>query len=806
MTINSIKRNNFIPTKINTQMRLPKTIRFSVCFVLVCIVLTSCDQGDNTLSITAEDYKNAARYMDRDWNDLVENQIGRMHWTGNEYLIYDKQTKSGKQFVLVDLAKREKKKAFDTEKLAKALSDKRGEALDAADLPLRDITYDAAGEKLSFKIGKTAYRCNLSDYSLEDEGAGLRGKRPAEHVSPNGKLAAYIKDYNLWVRNLETNRTTQLTFDGKKDYGYATDNAGWTRSDRAVLRWSPNSDKIATFQQDARGVGEMYLTSTNVGHPTLEAWKYPLPGDNTIFTIERVIIHLGRQPKVVRLKRDKEYQRGTTTDHITNRAGVLLDAQWSADGSQFAFVTGSRDHKTADLQVANANTGAVRSVYRETVDTYYESANNAAQGSPDGPLYWSVLFDNDEFIWFSEKTNWRHLYLHNLGSGNVKNAITEGEWATQQIMHIDRENREIYFTVGGKDEGNPYYHYLYKAGFDGSDLKNLTPERGAHSFNFSPDRKLIVDTYSTVDTPPVSVLRDTDGNIVLELEQSNIEALKEEGWQAPVEFTVKARDNETDLYGVTFLPTHYDENKSYPVLNYLYPGPQSGSVGRYGFRAVWRDFQAVAELGFVVVAVDAMGTPGRSKAFHDFYYGNMGDNGVPDNMVAIKQLAQTYKAMDLDRVGIWGHSGGGFASTRAILAYPDFYKVAVSSSGNHENRNYEADWGEKWQGLLTENKIEGQEYGTTNYDNQANLLLAENLKGRLLIAHGSMDNNVPPSNTMLMVDALIKANKDFDLLIFPNQRHGYGSMTPYFTRKRWDYWVKHLLNTEPPREVSLENF
>jgi dipeptidyl aminopeptidase/acylaminoacyl peptidase len=791
--------------KNKVTMNLPKTFRFATCLVAMIMMIPSCQEEDRVRKLTAEDYKTAARFMSLDWYNKVENQIGGMNWTGSDFLIYDKQTSAGKEYVLVDLATKEKSDAFDRERLANALNEKEEGDYDPKDLPLRDIRFEASSGLISFKVGATSYQCNLSDYRLIELSADLRSPRPNEHVSPNGKLAAFIQDHNLWVRNLETNQSTQLTFDGQKDYGYATDNAGWTRSDRAVLRWSPNSDKIATFQQDARGVGEMFLTSTNVGHPTLEAWKYPLPGDNTIFTIERVIIHVD-QPKVVRLKRGKEFQRGTTTDHITNRSGELLDAQWSADGSQFAFVTGSRDHKVAELQVANANTGAVRSVYRETVDTYYESANNAAQGPPDGPLYWSILFDSDEFIWFSENTNWRHLYLHNLTSGAVKNAITEGEWATQQIMFIDEEHREIYFTVGGRDEGNPYYHYLYKANFDGSNLKNLTPELGAHRFAFSPDKQFIVDTYSTVDAPPVSVLRDREGNILMELEQANIDALQAEGWQAPIEFRVKARDNETDLYGVVVLPTHYDENKSYPVLNYLYPGPQSGSVGNYGFRPVWRDFQAVAELGFVVVAVDAMGTPGRSKAFHDFYYGNMGDNGVPDNMAAIKQLAKTYKGMDLDRVGIWGHSGGGFASTRAILAYPDFYKVAVSSSGNHENRNYEADWGEKWQGLLVENKIEGKEDGTTNYDNQANLLLAENLQGKLMLAHGSMDNNVPPSNTMLMVDALIKANKDFDLLIFPNKRHGYGDMNPYFTRKRWDYWVKHLLNAEPPKEVSLEIF
>jgi len=783
-----------------------KRSKYIAFLFFILITVSSCQQGDQSPQITSADYERAAKHMSREWNGLVHDQIGGMSWTNNEFLVYDKQTADGKQFVLVDMAKQEKREAFDQVKLAAVLNEELQEAYDPDNLPLRAIEYDGTDEKIRFKIGAKTYVCRLSDYSLTEEGATLLRAKPNEHVSPNGQLAAFVKDHNLWVRDLTSGKSTQLTFDGQEDYGYATDNAGWTRSDRAVLRWSPNSDKIATFQQDARGVGEMYLTSTNIGHPTLEAWKYPLPGDEKIFTIERVIIHLGPRPKVVRLKRGKEFQRGTTTDHITNRSGELLDAQWSVDGSQFAFVTGSRDHKIAELQVANANTGVVRSVYTEKVDTYYESANNAAQGSPDGPLYWKVLFDSNEFIWFSEKTNWRHLYLHDLSTGNVKKTITEGEWATQQIMFIDEEKREIYFTVGGKDEGNPYYHYLYKANFDGSGLQNLTPELGAHRFNFSPDKQFIVDTYSQLDAPPVTVLRNTNGEVMLELEKANIDALKAAGWQAPVEFSVKARDNETALYGIIVLPTDYDERRSYPVLNYLYPGPQSGSVGNYGFRPVWRDFQAVAELGFIVVAVDALGTPGRSKSFHDYYYGNMGDNGIPDQMAAIKQLAETYRGMDLDRVGIYGHSGGGFASTRAILAYPDFYKVAVSSSGNHENRNYEADWAEKWQGLLVENKIEGKEDGTTNYDNQANLLLAENLKGKLLLAHGSMDSNVPPSNTMLMVDALIKANKDFDLLIFPNKRHGYGDMNPYFTRKKWDYWVKHLLHAEPPKEVSLEIF
>jgi dipeptidyl aminopeptidase/acylaminoacyl peptidase len=721
---------------------LQKVSVFSISVAL----LLSCAPKEKTQR-TADEYKNAAKYMQRAWYGMVYNQITSQNWDGDQ-LIYGKRTKDGTVYTSVNTNTKEKKELTD------------------------------------YKAPKTT-----SPYG--------KAKRN-EHVSPNGRLAAYIDNYNLWVRDLKTNKKTQLTFDGKKDYGYATNNAGWIKSNNAVLKWSPNSDKIATFQQDARGVGIMYLTSTNVGHQKLEAWRHPLPGDKTIFTIERVIINLGARPKTVRLKMGKDFQRGTTTDHIAGRGGVLLDAQWNKEGTQFAFVSGSRDHKEAHLQIADARTGKVRSIHKEVVDTYYESGVRAEN--------WRVLFDSNEFIWYSEKSDWGHIYLYDLKTKKLKNQITTGNWLVRQIRHIDKKNREIYFTAGGKEEGNPYHVYLYKVGFDGGKITNLTPDKGTHTINFSTDHSFFVDTYSTTTNPPVSVLRNNNGEKIADLETADISDLEAQGWKAPIEFNVKARDNKTDLYGVLFLPTNYDESKKYPVLNYIYPGPQSGSVGRYGFRAVWRDFQAAAELGFAVVAVDAQGTPGRSKSFHDFYYGNMGDNGIPDNIATIKQLAAIHKGMDIERVGIWGHSGGGFASTRALFAYPEFYDVAVSGAGNHDNRNYEADWGEKWQGLLVEGNMEGKGDGTTNYDNQANQLIAGNLKGKLLITHGSMDNNVPPSNTMLVVEALIKANKDFDFILFPNKRHGYGDMTNYMTRRRWDYFVKHLRDEIPPKEFDLENF
>ncbi len=332
---------------------------------------------------------------------------------------------------------------------------------------------------------------------------------------------------------------------------------------------------------------------------------------------------------------------------------------------------------------------------------------------------------------------------------------------------------------------------------DGTELKLLTPDSANHAISLSPSGRYVVDGRSTPDSPPLTVLRDAAGRVRLELEDADVTRLVAAGWKPPIPFTVKARDGVTDLYGLMYRPTDFDPSRKYPIINNIYPGPQSGSVGSRSFSAARGDAQALAELGFIVVELDAMGTPMRSKSFHEAYYGDMGDNGLPDQVAGIRQLAERHPWIDLDRVGIYGHSGGGFASTDAILRYPDFYKVAVSQAGNHDNRNYEDDWGEKWQGLL-----EAYPDGTTNYDNQANQLLAENLKGKLLIAHGTMDDNVPPYNTLLVVDALIAANKDFDLILFPNRGHGFGN-EPYMMRRRWDYFVRHLLGAEPPREYEF---
>jgi dipeptidyl aminopeptidase/acylaminoacyl peptidase len=402
-------------------------------------------------------------------------------------------------------------------------------------------------------------------------------------------------------------------------------------------------------------------------------------------------------------------------------------------------------------------------------------------------------------LWYSERDNWGNLYRYDLASGALKNQVTRGPGLVLDVLRVDEKAGVVYFTGAGREEGrDPYFTHLYSIKLDGSGEKLLTPENTDHTVSWSPSGRYFVDSYSTPATPPVTVVRDAGGKLVQTIEKADISKLVAAGWKPPIPFTVKARDGKTDLYGLMFVPTNLDSTKKYPIVNHIYPGPQTGSVGSRSFSPARSDNQALAELGFVVVALDAMGTPMRSKAFHDAYYGDMGDNGLPDQVSAMKQLAQRYHWIDIDRAGIYGHSGGGYATADAMFRYPDFFKVGISEAGNHDNRNYEDDWGEKWQGLLTR-------YGkdSTSYDNQANQLVAKNLKGKLLLMHGSMDDNVPFYNTLLVVNELIKANKDFDLLILPNRRHGFGN-EPYVIRRRWDYFVRNLLGTVAPREYDLE--
>lgn len=610
-----------------------------------------------------------------------------------------------------------------------------------------------------------------------------RGAGRNEVLSPDGKKAILIKDYNLFVKDVATGKLTQLTTDGVKDYGYATDNAGWKHSDAPILRWSPDSKKIATFQQDQRNSKDMYLVTTNVGAPVLEAWKYPLPGDKQIATIRRVVIDV-ESVKMVSLNIPADQHRATLSDDISS-SGTFDDIDWKADGTEVAFLSTSRDHKNEKFRIANTTTGAVREVFEETVKTQYESGQ--------GAINWRYLPASKEIIWYSERDNWGHLYLYDATSGKLKNQITKGDFVVTRLIKVDEKTRTLYFMANGREKGNPYFSHLYKISFEGKNLALLTPEEGNHQVVFSPSFEYFVDTYSQPDVPAVTVLRSISGKLINTLEKTDVSRLTATGWKAPIPVSVKAKDGKTDIYGLVFTPTKMDAGQKYPVIDYIYPGPQGGSVGSWSFAASRGDNQALAELGFIVVVIEGTSNPDRSKSFHDMSYGNMAENTLPDQIAAIRQLSAKYP-IDTTKVGIWGHSGGGFATAAAMFRYPDFFKVGISESGNHDNRNYEDDWGERYNGLVE----------NSDYQAQANQNYAKNLKGKLMLVHGMMDDNVPPYNTLLVVEALEKANKSFDLVIFPNSAHGYGDYSPYMTRRRWDYFVQYLLGAEPPKDYQMK--
>jgi dipeptidyl aminopeptidase/acylaminoacyl peptidase len=721
---------------------MAKKHTFLILSYLLTINISVTGQAGRVL--TEEDYRHAASMLGANVNKLTDNDI-HPEWLPDGRLWY-KSAKQDKVFFILFNPSDGSKSAFATKK------------------------------ELFSKVSHSAEKDETND----------------EVLSPDKKFSAFIRDWNLWIRETATGKERALTTDGMENFGYATDNAGWKQSNRPVLSWSPDSKKIATFQQDQRHVSDMYLVKTKVGAPELKAWKYPLPGDADIIRIYRVIIDISSEPAmIVRLKMNSDARRGTLCDDISCEGG-FDDVAWSDDSKKLVFVSTSRDHKQENVRVADCQTGEVSEIFEEKVATQYESGQ--------GTINWKYLSKTDEIIWYSERSDWGHLYLYDAATGKLKNQITSGDFAVLQVLYVDEKERLIYFIAGGRESGiNPYFRYLYRVNFSGRNITLLTPDRGDHNITFSPDKKFFVDSYSQPDVPPVHEVRDIKGKLVAVLERTDISRLTAAGWKPPAPFTVKSSDNKWDLYGLIFTPSGLSNDKKYPVIVYIYPGPQGGSVGYWGFAAARSDCQALAELGFVVVQLEGSCNPNRSKSFHDACYGNMAENTLHDQVAGLRQLAGRYPYIDLDRVGIWGHSGGGFATASAMFKFPDFFKVGISESGNHDNRNYEDDWGERYIGLESRDIR-----GISNYESQANQIYAKNLKGKLLLVHGGMDDNVPPYNSYLVADSLIKANKDFDFLLFPNARHGYGSDSFYMMRRRWDYFVRYLMNAVPPTEFLLK--
>jgi len=779
-------------------------------------------------ALTAQDYSNAERWNSYNVSGLVDHTVRAPKYLPDGRVFFADPAGGATTYKIADPKKATVTAAFDSAKLAAALSAASRTNVAAGRLNVDEYEPEAGGGfAVTVRAGK--FHCDAAINACKQEpappapvvaapasappaqpgvvvppvarpraGVGRRGAAPV-NVSPDGKLAAFIRDNNLWVRLIATGVETQLTTDGIKDYGYATDNAGWQHSDAAVLTWSADGKKIATFQQDQRKTGYMYLVPTTYRHPELEAWRYPLVGDKDVTMIEPVVIDVA-SAAVVRLKVQPLQHRSMECDDVSCEGGKWTDAEFSPDDKQLAFVSTSRDHKDEDVEIAETATGEVRSVFHEHADTYY-----GWQSKTD----WKPLWAAGEFLWVSERSGFAQLYRYDMKSGKLKGQVTHGDGPVQDIVHVDEAKRIVYFMATGKQAGvDPYFNQLYKVDSDGKDQRLLTPEPYQHVVTAAPDGTTFVDVYSSVNTPQTAVLRDDSGKVLVELGKQDIARLLAAGWKAPTPITVKSRDGSTLLYGYMFKPTSFDPaqaaGKKLPVVDYVYPGPQGASCGSRSFAPSHGDDQALADLGFVVVCIDGMGNPERSKAFHDAHASTpqeMGDDTIPDQVAGIQDLATQYAFVDAGRVGIWGHSGGGNATVSAMFHAPEFFKVGWAESGNHDQREYEDDWDERWAGLETIGAD-----GKSNYDAQANQNFAANLRGKLMLVHGTMDDNVPPYNTLLVVDALMKANKTFDLLMIPNVHHGYAEQSQYVMRRRWDYFVQNLLGVTPPADFQMTTY
>ncbi len=583
-----------------------------------------------------------------------------------------------------------------------------------------------------------------------------REKSPRGNRSPNGQWTVFVKDHNLYLQSTSGGEATALTNDGTGDDYYTT-----------RLHWSPDSKYLAAVQEQAGEKREVHFIETSPKdqlQPKLHQREYAKPGDKLPVA----------RPRLIDIAAKKAVQ---VSDELFPNAWRISQLRWRPDSKAFTFHYNQRGHQVFRVVSVDVATGEARALIDEPTETFVCYSYKS---------FAEYLDKTDEIVWMSERDGWNHLYLIDALTGKVKNQITNGQWVVRQVERVDHEKRQIWFAAGGVyPDQDPYYLHLCRVNFDGSDFTILTKGDGTHEWAFSPTKHYFIGTWSRVDHPPVRELRHTqDGSLVMTLEQADWSALLKTGWQAPERFVSEGRDGETPIYGVIYRPTTFDPTKRYPIIESIYAGPH-GSFTPKRFSAYRRD-QALAELGFIVVKMDGMGTNHRSKAFHDVCWRNLGDSGFPDRKLWIQAAAKKYPFMDLSRIGIFGGSAGGQSTLRALLAHGDFYHVGVSDCGCHDNRMDKVWWNEQWMGWPIGD----------HYADQSNVTQAHRLTGKLLLTVGELDYNVDPASTMQVVDALIRADKDFDLIVFPGRGHGIGS-GPYGTRRMWDFFVRHLYQREP---------
>jgi len=727
--------------------------------------------------LTKQDYARAVSFISSNlFNKKVFNINTSFTWSADSSgLSFLDNGRDGKFFNKLEWKTMKIETIFDHERLAKLLSDSLKREIKSTDLPFNAVKC-IDKTHVEFNIDSKDYSLNLADYSLTAK--KKEQVNPMETRSPDGKWIAYSKDYNLFIKSTVTGQVKQLSRDGIKNYEYASF-YGWgdimegengERPQRFAVSWSPDSKWIGTHICDLRNAKKMYLldwSADSLYRAKLLSYYRGSPGDTDMVYTTPVFFNTATGEEI----RKDEFRN-------VNAAGF----EWTKEPGVAYIENRVRGYQEIDLYQFNCNNKSLDLLYSE------KSATNIDN-------YDSRAIDSNSIIITSEKDGWKQLYLLNTKDKTV-HPITNGAYYVNDILYVDKKTKTILFTASGKEAGrNPYYQHAYTIKLDGTGLKLLTPENSNHDIAVSPDGKYFTDNISTLDQPTVSVLRETKtGKIITVLTKANVDALLAMHFHMPEAFTAIGRDGATTIYGVIWKPSNFDSTKKYPVIDQTYTGPHTYMYPRNFVSAIARSNQALAELGFIVITVDGLGTANRSKAFHNVSYKNMGRN-LLDHVIAIRELGKRFSWIDTSRVGIFGHSAGGYDAGHAVLEYPDFYKVAVASSGDHDFRMEKDWWPEMYMGWPVD----------STYNQVSNITMAGNLKGKLLIVHGGIDENVNPSATFKLAEALVKANKEFDMLIMPSQHHGYApKYNDYFTKKKWNYFVEHLLGAKPIWDFELK--
>jgi dipeptidyl-peptidase-4 len=756
---------------------MTRQCRWLALFALLLSTIPAAAQG------TLEDYQRAERFLPGNLRHHFFPADVTPHWIEKtDRFWYRKLGPKGTDFILVDAEQNTSTPAFDQARLATALAQASKQAYSATDLPFSDFEFVEDSKAIRFSVDDGRWTCALATYECRAEKPNP--ERPNETVSPDKRWAAYVSDHNLFLRDLSTGTILQLTHDGIAAWDYATplpslrllvEQGTDDVKQAAAVFWSPDSSELVTYRIDSRNSGRftsLQFVPPNQLRPRAFTYVYPLPGE-VLAKAETIIfdIQSGKRIDVQNATQELPFQDGP-------------DYEWFADSKSFHYDYYDRGFKVKELRVVDASTGEQKVLVREQSDSNLDL----------GETFFRFVDSTQEILWSSERDGWNHLYLYRRKTGQLENQVTQGAWVVRQIEHVDEKTRRVYFLANGREKNeDPYQTHLYCVGFDGKGLRLLTPENANHAVSFSEDGKFFVDNYSRPDFPGESVLRrGEDGAEVKVLEKADLDEILKTGWKFPEPFQGKAADGTTDVYGLIWRPSNFDSSKKYPVIEHAYTGPQGFFVPKSLGNSLW--LQHMAELGFIVVMVDGRGTLGRSRTFHQYSYRNLG-GAFDDHVALIKQMAARYPYMDITRVGIFGTSAGGYGAAHAMLVHPEFYKVCVSISGDHDARLDKAWWNENYQGYPVQD----------DYIAQSNITMADRLQGRLLLEHGDIDDNVHPVETMRFADALMKANKNFDMLLVPNMYHGEsGEHADYLVRRRWDYFVEHLLGVTPPAGFEVK--